>query len=64
MEIMEEIKRLWSEYESTPFPRNYIGEGELAELNIDLVVLDTFAGGAIDTPLVFLFSRSDSILSL
>jgi hypothetical protein len=40
---------LWAEFMAQPFPRGYIGKGELAELDIDLAELDTFAAGCIDT---------------
>jgi hypothetical protein len=46
---MEEIKRHWAEFLAQPFPRGYVGEGELAESDVDLAELDTFAAGCIDT---------------
>jgi len=49
MEIMEEIKKLWAEFLAQPFPRGYVGEGDLAELDVDLAEADTFAAGCIDT---------------
>ena len=46
---MEEIKFLWAEFLAQPFPTGYVGNGDLAELDIDLAELDTFAAGCIST---------------
>ena len=44
---MNEIKRLWVEFATRPFPPELTGSEEIDGIN--LVSLDTFAAGCIDT---------------
>lgn len=47
---MEEIQRLWEEFQNIEFPRgHFTSEDGLIELPIDLAEHDTFASGCIDT---------------
>jgi hypothetical protein len=44
---MNEIKRLWVEFDARPFPPELTGAEEIDGIN--LASLDTFAAGCIDT---------------